>query len=274
MEFKGASRPLSHYFHKDTGILELIFESEELNDPDRVLKRILYYLAFIKLKKIFPGTKTFGQLTELFATVRGGGIILSNAIVRYEKWRGLSHYGWRISGEGFLNQRMYAYTLALLDDFREEANPTWIRYLDRDVKVLFDRCKKYIESTTDRITFLESDPAIPINEQPPPYLYLETIHYNDGSIQRESEMKNGLMDGSTRFYHSNGKFWAEWIYRNGIPYTVVSNFNSSGKPREKGNLKEGNGTLYNYNEKDDLIFIEYYENGKLVKRESAPTPQN
>ena len=66
------------------------------------------------------------------------------------------------------------------------------------------------------------------------------------------------------FYHQNGKLWSERVYKNGISYSVLSNYNSDGIPVEKGTLKEGTGTLYIYNPDGSLSRIEQYQNQKRI----------
>ncbi|MFH2143303.1 MAG: S1C family serine protease [Bacteroidota bacterium] len=74
--------------------------------------------------------------------------------------------------------------------------------------------------------------------------------------------------GSYKFYYPDGKFWSERIYKNGIPWSVISNLNSLGINQEKGTLYEGNGTLIIYDEKGKMIEKREYLNGKLIKSES------
>jgi len=68
-------------------------------------------------------------------------------------------------------------------------------------------------------------------------------------------------NGVYTYKYSNGKLWSEVLYKNGLPWTVLSNFDISGKPQEKGSLLNGNGTRYVYDEKGALISKFIYENG-------------
>lgn len=70
------------------------------------------------------------------------------------------------------------------------------------------------------------------------------------------------------FYHSNGRIWSEVFYKNGILWTVFSNYNSNGEKVEKGTLKDGSGTLYRYNEDGNLLFIQTFKNGVQIKLEN------
>ncbi|PCJ89706.1 MAG: hypothetical protein COA57_01455 [Flavobacteriales bacterium] len=71
--------------------------------------------------------------------------------------------------------------------------------------------------------------------------------------------------GVVVYYHDNGKIWSELLFKNGKEWKVISNYDSNGKPMEKGTLNNGNGTRYEYDKEGELVFIQHYESGKLVK---------
>ncbi|WP_396632876.1 hypothetical protein [Maribacter sp. R86514] len=68
-------------------------------------------------------------------------------------------------------------------------------------------------------------------------------------------------NGKYVYYYSTGKIWSERIYKNGFPWTVISNFDSKGIAQEMGTLKNGNGTLIIYNEKGEVISEDSYKKG-------------
>ena len=71
-------------------------------------------------------------------------------------------------------------------------------------------------------------------------------------------------NGKYIYRYSNGNVWSEVIYKNGIPWTVVSNFGPDGKPQDKGTLKNGNGELYIYNEDGEKEWIFIFKNGSYI----------
>ncbi len=71
--------------------------------------------------------------------------------------------------------------------------------------------------------------------------------------------------GPLKIFHANGKLWTERIYKDGKPWKVLNNYDKNGQKTEAGTLDNGNGTLYVYNEDARLIFIQYYQNGILLK---------
>ncbi|ASV32470.1 trypsin-like peptidase domain-containing protein [Maribacter cobaltidurans] len=68
-------------------------------------------------------------------------------------------------------------------------------------------------------------------------------------------------EGTYTYKYPNGKLWSRRIYKNGIPWTVIDNYDPEGKPQEKGTLKDGTGTLNTYDAKGKLIYVERFEKG-------------
>ncbi|WP_034044561.1 toxin-antitoxin system YwqK family antitoxin [Wocania ichthyoenteri] len=73
--------------------------------------------------------------------------------------------------------------------------------------------------------------------------------------------------GKYTYRYPDGSIWSEVILKNGLHWEVISNFNPNGKPQEKGNLKDGNGSFYSYNEEGTLIYIYMYKKGVLTNIE-------
>ncbi|PXX25708.1 S1C family serine protease [Arenibacter sp. ARW7G5Y1] len=68
--------------------------------------------------------------------------------------------------------------------------------------------------------------------------------------------------GKYTFYYPNGGLWSERIYKDGLPWTVLSNYNSKGKTQDKGTLHEGEGYLYAWNEKGTFAEVISCSKGK------------
>lgn len=68
--------------------------------------------------------------------------------------------------------------------------------------------------------------------------------------------------GEYTFYYPNGKIWSKRIYKDGLPWSVLSNYDSDGKIQDKGTLMEGEGTLYAWNEKSTYAEIIHCSKGK------------
>ncbi|GAA3622913.1 trypsin-like peptidase domain-containing protein [Flavivirga jejuensis] len=69
-------------------------------------------------------------------------------------------------------------------------------------------------------------------------------------------------NGEYTYYYPNGKIWSKRIYKDGLPWSILSNFDSNGKPQNKGTLKEGEGNYYVWNEKGTRAEIVICSKGK------------
>ena len=101
---------------------------------------------------------------------------------------------------------------------------------------------------------------------------IQVYHNERGYIENISNYRDNKQDGKTTYYFDNGKIWSEIIYKYGKPWEVLTNYDVNGKLREKGTLKDGNGSLYVYDELGNLTDIEYYKNGILTKTDKKNSP--
>ncbi|MCG2420510.1 hypothetical protein K8089_15925 [Aequorivita sp. F47161] len=97
------------------------------------------------------------------------------------------------------------------------------------------------------------------------------IYYDNGNPDMISEHRNGSRDGVTTWYYPNGqvKTIAHYKYDQeskpyGLRWEIISSFHSNGSPRDKGTLKNGNGTWLSYDENGNLSKISTYRNGISV----------
>jgi antitoxin component YwqK of YwqJK toxin-antitoxin module len=99
--------------------------------------------------------------------------------------------------------------------------------------------------------------------------YLSTEkYYKAGMLESEYNYKFGKLNGPEKIYHSNGQLWTERTLYNGLPWEVVSNFDSLGKPMDPGTLKEGFGTINLYDAKGNLKETKKYKEGlEIITKE-------
>jgi len=96
--------------------------------------------------------------------------------------------------------------------------------------------------------------------------------YNNGKPEFTSELMRGSRDGETTWYYTNGRIKEKVIYRrsdesyNGLRWEITASFDKDGNKRDKGTLKNGNGTWINYDENDQVDYISNYKEGVLVKK--------
>lgn len=98
------------------------------------------------------------------------------------------------------------------------------------------------------------------------------IFYNNGQVSFVVPTKNGARDGIATWYYDNGQVEQAVLYQYdeksmpiGKRLEIVSSFHKDGRIREKGTLKNGNGTWINYNEKGEISVVDTYKNGYKVQ---------
>lgn len=69
-------------------------------------------------------------------------------------------------------------------------------------------------------------------------------------------------NGEYTFYYPDGKIWSKRIYKDGLPWNVLSNYNSEGESQDKGTLMDGEGYLYAWNEKSTFAEVIHCSKGK------------
>jgi len=81
-------------------------------------------------------------------------------------------------------------------------------------------------------------------------------------IKETIENAPGLTDTLVITYDDK-TVWSKLFFKNGVTWTVFSNFKKNGESQEMGSLKEGNGTLYSYDETGKLEEIREFVDGHL-----------
>lgn len=92
-------------------------------------------------------------------------------------------------------------------------------------------------------------------------------YYSNGNKNESLTYKMGKEDGVYKFYHENGQLWVEREYNNGLLMNIKGNFDPQGNQRDKGTIKDGNGTVKYYKEDGKLYVIENYKDGKKISEE-------
>jgi len=231
---------------------------------DKMIRAIHYInrqLVYFKMRDENIFNFFNGHMNDMASLLYGLGIINGNSVILHDKWKGMSHYGWSVSRAGFMTQQMYGYTFALVSNIRNETNPSWVEFLSNDIKGYYKRALRYLQFESSKNIVLNKNLRTQLNDED---VFIRKSYYKDGPINVISHLKDGKYEGLMTFYHKNGQLWSERIYKNGIPFTVLSNYDIDGNPIEKGDLKEGNGKLYIYNPDGTLNKIEEYKDCKLI----------
>ena len=90
-------------------------------------------------------------------------------------------------------------------------------------------------------------------------------YYNTGEIMANYSFINGMKEGSYYYYHINGQLWTERIYKSGLLWEIISNYDKNGNAIDHGDIVEGTGTVIVYNENGIIQTTLIYKNGILQK---------
>ena len=81
-------------------------------------------------------------------------------------------------------------------------------------------------------------------------------------------MINEQYVGQIEVFYENGNPKVTLFYKNGSLMEVNSYFDKDGNKLDKGTLKNGNGTLKEYDENGKLLNTKIYENGMYIREKS------
>lgn len=254
---------VKEYHENESGQYVIFVDESQLHDFDTTFLELVYKLVYVKLKsqKIF--TFENGYMINYAMVLYGFGILMANTFVRTRQWKGLRYSAWEVRRLGFLNHRMYGYMFAVLSKYRDEKDELWQKYFCTDVDKFHKQATTFLEEQMEE----ENEAAaagIYIKDED---VFFEKYFYEAGGIQLIAHLKDNQYEGLSVFYHPNGILWSERIYKNGMPFTVLSNYNRFDEAVEKGTLLGGDGTLYLYRPDGNLNEIETYKDGLKINIE-------
>lgn len=93
------------------------------------------------------------------------------------------------------------------------------------------------------------------------------VYYENGTLRELSHFKKGKEDHIYKYFHKNGQLWTERMYDNDLLVNVTCNYDAEGNERDKGTLKDGNGTVKFYDEEGKLYLIKTFKKGIVVHEE-------
>ena len=91
------------------------------------------------------------------------------------------------------------------------------------------------------------------------------FYHDNGNEEGIGSLENGKMVGNWIWNHHNGKIYTERLYEDGKLMEIISCFDGYGNKLSKGTLKEGNGSLNNYDIEGNLLEVFNFENGIFKK---------
>ncbi len=93
-----------------------------------------------------------------------------------------------------------------------------------------------------------------------------------GNRTFEAEYLNGKREGKATWYYSNGQILESVLYKSqmdnqsSLRWEILSSFHKNGEARDKGNLKEGNGTWVVYDKEGKVKKVLAFKNGLEIKK--------
>lgn len=91
--------------------------------------------------------------------------------------------------------------------------------------------------------------------------------YSNGNIKETFKFNKGDEDGIYKYFYENGQLWIEKEYKSGLLLNVIGSFDSNGNQRDKGTIKDGNGTVNYYTEDGKVYTIQTFKEGIKIKEE-------
>ena len=94
------------------------------------------------------------------------------------------------------------------------------------------------------------------------------ISEGDSVLEGKIPFKNGVMEGYSKLYYSNGKLKVELpLDKNGLVNGIVKIYYPSGKIMSEKSYKDDKleGTVKKYDESGKIISEEFYKNGNKIK---------
>lgn len=92
-------------------------------------------------------------------------------------------------------------------------------------------------------------------------------YYPDGKLQETFHCVKDSADGTYRYYYPSGQLWTETQYKRGKLMNITGTYDPKGKPRDKGTLKDGNGTINYYTEEGKVYTVATFKDGEKIKNE-------
>ncbi|HJP97033.1 MAG TPA: hypothetical protein VJ862_00595, partial [Rhodanobacteraceae bacterium] len=123
-------------------------EREQLRNPLALVATLAHELGHVILlggRFMEPSDRDHEFMTDLLTVYFGFGIFTANSAFQFRQWQSAGLMGWSASRTGYLSESMFGYALALYARMRDEAKPTWLTFLNANVRSAFKASQRYIQ---------------------------------------------------------------------------------------------------------------------------------
>ena len=90
--------------------------------------------------------------------------------------------------------------------------------------------------------------------------------YPNGNLKEKGEFIGDERDGIWYYYHDNGQVSIKCVYEKGKLMNIYSKYLKNGKKVDFGNLTDGNGEVFNYDDSGKIISVDKLKNGEFIKK--------
>ena len=156
---EGTELTTGKYIQNDENHIEIMIEEQQLKDTVSLVATISHEIAHYKLLGEGRLEKNDEILTDLTTTIFGFGLFTANSsLTKMQTWYGLTHTGWQVKGgSGYLHYKHHGFILALYSNYRDEINPSWINYLEKDILKEYQKSARYFDENPDQVRFKPKD---------------------------------------------------------------------------------------------------------------------
>ena len=148
-QFEVVQRSTGKYYGKNkAGKFQIALEENLLNRPVNLVATIAHELSHTKLLGDERIEENDEYLTDLLPIAFGLGTFGANSIFNSDT----NNYYWRMSKQGYLGEKIYAFALAWYAFLRKEKNPGWKKFLKPSILDEFETSVVYIENLPEAPT--------------------------------------------------------------------------------------------------------------------------
>lgn len=138
------------YHHDPEARPHIEVNEEQLKDPMSLVATLTHELGHIMLLR--PGLVDHADpqmepLNDLLTLFLGFGIFTANSAFRFEQHQDGRSQGWSVKRHGYLSEEQLGYALARFAFERRETKPTWMAFLDTNVKAYMKRSAAWLSET-------------------------------------------------------------------------------------------------------------------------------
>jgi hypothetical protein len=124
----------------------VMIEASGMSNPVGIVGTMAHELSHVRLLgegRVTGDEDDHEQLTDLATVFFGLGVFSANSVLLYEQWSKDGWSGWRTGKKGYLNERDFAYALALWAYVRRDK--AWISHVRPNVCKLVKQGLRYLE---------------------------------------------------------------------------------------------------------------------------------